>query len=179
MHEKIKFSEAQYFYSKMVKENAIRENFCFELSAFLSAARSVLQYALKEARSKQGGEQWYGDLVSKSPTLSFFKDKRDLNIHSGPISPRTDCTVIIGESICISDSISLVLKDKDGNIKEKFDTPRVLSETNKSSPTVIGKYQHRFIDWEGKEDILELGGIYIRELEQLINDGLVKGFISL
>lgn len=178
MNERVKLSEAQYFYSKMIKENEIRENFCFELSAFLSAARSVLQYALKEAKSKQGGKQWYVDFVSKSTTLSFFKGKRDFNIHSGPISPRTDCTVIIGEPICMSDSISIVLQDKDGNTIGKFDTPESLPDANKQIPTVIGKYQHLFIDWKGKEDILELGKSYIKELEQLINDGMAKGFIS-
>jgi len=35
------------------------------LSAFVSAARSVLQYALKEASTHAGGQQWYQDALQK------------------------------------------------------------------------------------------------------------------
>jgi len=178
MHERYKLSEAQYFYSKMIKENATRENFCYEMSAFLVAARSVLQHALEEAKNKHGGQKWYDTIVSKSIILSFFKNKRDFNIHEGLISLRTDCTVMIGEEIGIHDSISVVLQDKDGNVIGKFDTSGSPPETDKPKPTVIGKYQHFFDDWKGKEDILELCKIYINELELLISDGISNKFIT-
>ncbi len=51
MHEKDKIIEAEYFYSRMKQEQHDRDAFRHNLSAFLSAARSVLQYALKEAET--------------------------------------------------------------------------------------------------------------------------------
>jgi hypothetical protein len=178
MHEKDKLSEAKHFYSKMKEQNADRNIFCYNLSAFLTAARTVLQYALNESRSKNGGQAWYNGFVSKSHVLSFFRDKRDFNIHDEPIQPRTDCTVVIGEPVHITEAISVVLKDKDGNIVGKYNSPEPSHNTDKLEPTVIGKYQHKFNDWNGNEDILELGRIYIKELEDLIKDGITKGFIS-
>ncbi len=51
MYEKDKIIEAEYFYSRMSQEQNDRDAFRHNLSAFLSAARSVLQYALKEAET--------------------------------------------------------------------------------------------------------------------------------
>lgn len=50
MFEQEKLKEAKYFYSRMKEERGQedRESFKYNLSAFLSVARSVLQYALKE-----------------------------------------------------------------------------------------------------------------------------------
>ena len=53
------------------------ENFQYELSAFLSAARSILQYSLKEAQHKSGGQKWYDDYIAGSAILVFFKDKSE------------------------------------------------------------------------------------------------------
>lgn len=55
-NERSKLAEARYFYSRMRKEVDDREAFTCNLSAFLAAARSVLQYALKEAKTKTGGQ---------------------------------------------------------------------------------------------------------------------------
>ena len=55
MYEQEKLGEANYFYSRMLSEAVDRDAFIFNLSAFLSSARSVLQYAFKEAQTKSGG----------------------------------------------------------------------------------------------------------------------------
>jgi hypothetical protein len=77
-HEKRKLAEARYFYSLMRQEVNDREKFTFNLSAFLSAARSVLLYALETPKNKNGGQQWYDNHIAASSVLSFFRDKRDL-----------------------------------------------------------------------------------------------------
>ena len=50
MNEYTKLKEAQYFNSEMVKKQLNRDSFNYNLSAFLSSARSILQYALEEAK---------------------------------------------------------------------------------------------------------------------------------
>ncbi len=84
MHERKKFREAEYFYSKMIEGQGHRENFTYNLSAFLSSARSVLQYALNEVKAKTGGKKWYDDRISASAVMKFFKDKRDINSTPNP-----------------------------------------------------------------------------------------------
>src|SRR5271166_4284403 len=58
MHEYEKLEEARHFLERM-RQAAEPKAFQYELSAFLSAARSALQYALKEATTKTGGQKWY------------------------------------------------------------------------------------------------------------------------
>ena len=98
MHERKKLEETRYFYSKMNDSLNQREEFCYNLSAFLSSARSALQYALKECSSK-GKQQWYDSQIKSSPVLTFFKDKRDINIHTEPIQPQTNHNLALTETI--------------------------------------------------------------------------------
>src|ERR1051325_3352821 len=85
MNELKKLQEARYFYTKMIDEQQNKDKFLYNLSAFLSAARSVLQYAKEEVKNKPSGQNWYDNLMNSSRILKFFKDKRDLNIHEKPI----------------------------------------------------------------------------------------------
>lgn len=86
MHERQKLTEARYFLERMFSERGNHSAVSHELSAFLAAARSVLQYALDEAKAKPGGQQWY-DQAMADPLLRFFKDKRDTTIHREPVRP--------------------------------------------------------------------------------------------
>jgi len=115
MYEKTKLGEAKYFYSQMSANFNDSEKFTYDLSAFLSSARSVLQYALEEAKSKNGGQVWYDRRVSASNILSFFKDKRNLNIHYEPVHPIRHVNASITEKIGISDSISVVVRNTEEN----------------------------------------------------------------
>lgn len=90
MNEFEKIREAEYFLGRMTAEREVRDAFRFNPSAFLSAARSVLQYALEEARRKPGGQAWYDGHMAASPILTFFKDRRDVNIHVEPVALRAD-----------------------------------------------------------------------------------------
>ncbi|MDQ7839356.1 MAG: hypothetical protein RDU59_12785 [Thermodesulfobacteriota bacterium] len=107
MHEQEKLKEARYFARRMEASIDDPEAFQYELSAFLSAARSVLQYALDEAKQKPNGQRWYEAQVSGNAVLKFFKDKRDLNIHAEPVRPSRHIAVAITEHITISESIRI------------------------------------------------------------------------
>lgn len=176
MYEKVKLEEARYFYSSMQAEVNNPNTFQYNLSAFLSAARTVLQYALEEAK-RNNGQRWYDDLIANSNTLSFFKDKRNINIHAEPIKPRKDYAVTLKATITISTSLSIKLMNESGDIMEQRDIkkdkpPR---ELPKDDTTIEVKY--RFADWKGNEDVMELSKTYLDELEQVIEDGIKRGFI--
>ncbi len=92
MHEYEKLEEARHFLERM-RQATEPKGFQYELSAFLSAARSALQYALEEAKSKTGGQKWYDDAVKSLPLVSFFKEKRDLSVHEAPVIPSFGVTI--------------------------------------------------------------------------------------
>ena len=180
MHEGEKLEEAKYFYSKMIEEKEDRDNFRYNLSAFLSAARSVLQYALEEARPKRGGLQWYNDCVSTSTISQFFRDKRDISIHTDPIRPRVDYDLTIKDTLHLSESLSIVVRDKYGNIKHQYSSGEAKRKPKPKQPGTPAtlKIKHKFDDWSGSQDILTLCQMYIQELEDIIKDGIRQGFIT-
>ena len=91
MSKTSKIKEAEYFLARMEAEQENRERFEFNLSAFLSAARSVLQYAYEEVKKAGTGEmKWYENSVSGTPIIGFLKDKRDNNIHIEPVKPHAN-----------------------------------------------------------------------------------------
>jgi hypothetical protein len=178
MKEDEKLREAKYFYSRMIEEQENRDAFKFNLSAFLSSARSVLQYALKEARRKTGGQQWYDNWMDSSCVLSFLGKKRNFNTHTAPIEPRTDVTITVHDMVHISDSVHIELKDKEGKVLETQDIQEKAQPREETIPPVTSESRHKFQDWSGNEDVIELCGKYIQELEKVILDGLNKGYIT-
>lgn len=58
-----------------------------------------------------------------------------------------------------------------------------ISQPKEQTPTVTDKppeitIKYMFTDWIGDEDILALSQIYIDELEKVVEEGVLKGFIS-
>lgn len=178
MHEREKLEEAKYFYSRMLEEQSNRVYFKHNLSAFLSAARSVLQYAFEEAKTRQGGYQWYDNLKSKSLILGFFKHIRDVNIHEKPIKSQVNYDLTIIETVHISDSILIEIRDKDGNIKGKYLSDMPQKEIEKPRVQVESKVSYKFIDGQlNGKDVFVTCQKYIKELEEVIKEGISRGYI--
>jgi hypothetical protein len=59
MHEARKLKETWFFLGEMNTRGHDSSAFIHLLSGFLSAARSVAQYAHAEAATKSGGQAWY------------------------------------------------------------------------------------------------------------------------
>jgi len=178
MYEERKIREAKYFYSRMIEEQKNRDNFTYNLSAFLSCARSVLLYALEEARPKPGGQQWYDNYISARTILKFFKDKRNINIHIEPIKPLAHYNLTLTNTIDLSASLSITVRDKDGNIKEQYSSDEPKPKPKKPETPGVLEIKYKFNDWVGSEDILTLCQMYTQELEGIIKDGIHRGFIT-
>jgi hypothetical protein len=176
MNKLNKIKEAKYFYSQMVKTKEHSEEFKFNLSAFLSSSRSVLQYALREAEIKIDGKKWYDKQVTNDNVIKFLRDKRDINIHEEPLTTKRLVTIELSSTIHISDSVSISVKDKNGNIKSQstseFQPLKSAVENNLIS------IEYKFDDWEGDEDVLHICEEYLKKIEIIIEDGLNKGFFG-
>jgi hypothetical protein len=153
------------------------EAFQYELSAFLSSARSVLQYALEEAKQKANGQKWYKGQVSGNAVLKFFKDKRDLNIHAEPVRPSRHISVSDTAHISISESIRIEITQEDGTkeIREHKEAPPKPSQIESSSEV---KIRYVLTDWVGSEDAIELSRQYLTALESFVKAGTSSGYIS-
>lgn len=178
MNEREKLEEARYFYSRIQAEVNNPKPYQYNLSAFLSAARSVLQYACKEAESKSGGRAWYDNRIANSSILPFFRDKRDVNIHTEPVKPRKDYQVSMKATVHISSSLSIKLKDEKDNVIDQRCTKEAKPPHEPPTDIVSVEIRYRFSDWSGSEDVTELSQKYLGELEDVVNDGIKSGFIS-
>ena len=178
MHEQAKINEAKYFLAQMTAVVTERTAFNYNLSAFLAAARSALQYALKEAKPKRGGQAWYDAQIAAKPAVKFFKDTRDISIHANPISPSAKIGVSVTDTIHCSDSLSVTIRRKDGTIEEE----RSLGSSppppppKESEPSVT--YEYCFPDWSGSEDVIALSQSYITDVEAIVSDGVANGLLT-
>ena len=178
MHEQAKLAEARYFYSRMAQELDRRQEFQYDLSAFLSSARSVLLYARDEAKAKSGGQQWYDAQMTSSPVLAFFKDRRDVNIHIEPVRPIQHTNVTTTVTIHLSVSASVTHRDADGNVLHQSppETPQAKPREPDTPPVVTTQY--KFADWPGSEDVMDLCRTYLDELQQVVADGIARAFLT-
>jgi hypothetical protein len=177
MHEREKLNEAKYFLRHMEASVNSPDAFQYELSAFLSAARSVLQYALEESKQKPNGQRWYETQVSGSTILKFFKDKRDINIHTKPVGLSRLISVSDTLHVSISESARIEITREDGikEIRESKEEPR---KTNPIESSAEVKICYILPDWDGPEDAIQLSRQYLTALEAFVNAGTAFGLIS-
>lgn len=179
MNEKEKLSEAKYFLRNMIETESSRELFRYNLSAFLSASRSILQYALEEAKQNSGGPDWYGRSMRSSQIFRFFKDKRDVNIHEEPVPLKVQHNITSNETICISESIHIKRVDKCGKVLSEYHSPESGKKNSESdTSSVVSKTVYKFDDWSGSEDVLSLSEKYLQELDSFVSDGVAKRYIK-
>lgn len=177
MREETKIKEARFFYSHMVLQTQDRQAFLYYLSAFLSASRSALQYASKEAKSNIQGQKWYDGKINSSKYVTFFKGKRDLNIHERPIQVSQRSSASIADTIHISENVVAKLVDQAGKVTTVHSSGNDVGPEQTESSTSI-KTLLVFRGWTGREDAIELCEKYLAELEQIILDGKKRGFLT-
>lgn len=153
-----------------------RKAFNYNLSAFLAAARSALQYANKEATSKPGGQAWYDTQVAGKPIVRFLKDKRDVSIHAEPIVPSASVDVSVTDIVHLSDSVTCMIEYDDGRREDR--TIASSPEFAPSETTSAVKYTYFFHDWPGHEDLLTLCSTYLTDIERIVADGVASGFLT-
>lgn len=175
-----KLDEASYFFNCMVLNEHKTGLFQFNYSAFLTAARSVLQYAHEEVNpdcnpnAKQGALKWYQKAVAKSKVIKFGRKERDENIHWAPVIPNNSVTVVPNAIEVTKESNIAVLRGS----RLLTITQRPEAELPEPSPPAEVFYTYTSSRWEGPEDLLRVCRMYLDELEALVKDGISKGYIT-
>lgn len=181
MRENDKVKEAKFFLNELRKTpNEDLDPMRYRLSAFLSAGRSVLQYAMEEAEQKPGWMNWYKAQLAASKTFAFFKDKRDANIHrQSPASFRQDVSITVGGSLRPTGKLTMKII-RGGEFIDL--EPEPAAEPGSAVPSEVDEgsteYRVSFADWTGQEDLYELCELYVQELGKFVSDGIKAGYIS-
>jgi hypothetical protein len=178
MNEIEKIQEAEYFLDRMTAKRESRDAFRFNLSAFLSAARSVLQYAREEVRPKPGGLAWYDSHMANNKVLKFFKDKRDINIHVEPVVVRVDVGVQATERIRLSESVTIDIFEGGKLVDRRQSAPVELeTESEPADQPATTSRIYRFGDWSGGEDVFQLSATYLNELKHVVAEGQQRAYL--
>ena len=112
-----KLLEAKYFLERMIENHAERNAFKYNLSAFLSAARSVTLIMQNEYHNILGFDKWYSiqqDKMKADDKMKILDAKRDVTIHQESVSPRAHVDVHITEHITLTESVSVQVIRADG-----------------------------------------------------------------
>ncbi|OOC59062.1 hypothetical protein BBD40_25785 [Paenibacillus ihbetae] len=159
------------------------EPFNFFLSAFLSAARSIIQYTYERAEIL-GRKPDYNMLVSERPILRYFKGKRDINIHVQPVKSIQQVNIDLYSSVTVQtkESVRIQMIEADGSISrdETYETPASVQsrqEKDNDEPGPVRSLHYRFDDWPGEEDVLELSKEYLVNLRTFVNNAHSTGLI--
>jgi hypothetical protein len=159
----------------MFKSMGVVDEFEYNLSAFLSASRSILQYALEECKIN-GNQKWCVDYLNSSEVIAFFKDKRNINIHEVPVKTiqRQQSTNTLNLPL----SLTFQKIDKDGIISEKILEPN--HSANKIEHNIKSGYNltYLFDDSNGDKSVLELCEMFVNELSNFIKEGTEKNYIT-
>lgn len=170
MNEDLKLREARYFLRRMNEVLGEPEEFQFNLSAFLSAARSVSQYVHKEASHAAGGQKWYDDRVSQEPLVLFFKTERDSNVHVRPVPLDGNVDVFASDGGHLTEHAIVEKRDAAGRLIEVVE-----SVTDPVPPTVEPPFHlvfhYELPGWAGPEEVPELCQNYLIALTTLVTDG--------
>lgn len=192
MDERKKLDEAKYFYKHMNNVIGKSLEFAYNLDAFLTAARSVMQFLYDEVKTKSSQKEWYENLYSEKKILGYFRDKRNYTVHERQLVPNQKIKVSITEFITVVPEIKIDFYrvDSEGNrIEENLN--RGEDQNNKQidkqenvqksklvnideqiaqmpKPSSSVTYEYRFDDWPGTEDIIELSKLYIDDLENIL-----------
>lgn len=183
MHEAQKLKEAWYFLGEMHAKVRDPHAFVHCLSAFLSASRSPIQYALAEAEARLGkknAHKWHVAQLGKYKLVNFFKDERDVNIHVKPVDPKAIFQVEGHVTLHIRGAAHYrvnFVDDKGQPVEMASPPPEPVPASPPPSAPKEPEVRYEFADRPG-EDILVLCESYLREVEAYVKDAQNAGYVT-
>ena len=205
------YNEISKFKNRIFVKNGLDEEtgsypLLTNIASFLVHARSILQYAQKEAM-ESGNQAKYDQYVGQNEIIKFFKKVRDSEIHEYTISSHAtihaDSPIISYDSethTAIGTEVQLYvepLSDLDSPKNKNMEVEIVTTlgkkveinnayirrleaegENDLAEATRNGKELYEEQECDGEKDIFKLCEKYIEELKIFINFGISNGFIT-
>jgi hypothetical protein len=172
-----KVREAAYFYDRMCEEVNEREHFLFNLSAFLTAARSMRDYVKSDTKGNAALKQWWdSSQIHLDPITRYFDERRNYNVHleanrANAAVDELQATVSMsfGVQLATGESLTIQVIRADGTVEKPityFSEPR---PTGPIATTVSWSY--RFPDYPTRpRDVLQACHDYLELVRQFVAD---------
>ena len=157
---RFKLREAENFLVQMERLFKEDDNFYWNLSAFLSAARSITYYMQKQYKHKDGFEEWYKRQQSQmkaDPELKYLNEARVEAVHTE--------TVPTGATREVSVTVDTI-------VVEEGTEPRKLSGQAESVPVAQNESRtiRRFFPKFKNGDVMSFCRRQLSKLSQLVDD---------
>lgn len=167
-----KLREAEYFLGQMKANTQDPDAFRWNLSAFLSAARSVTFYLQKEFRGNPDFDSWYPEkqaLLAADTEAKYFDEARVSSIHVRAVSPRKTVDVRMYESVGVSESFRFELI-REGRVVATGESHSPPSPPPQPKPTEV-EISYFFADFPGGEkEVLQACEEHVTKLRDLLED---------
>ena len=168
---KQKLLETKYFLERMIENQAERDKFKYNLSAFLAAFRSVTMIMQKEFNKVSGFANWYQvqqEKMKADDKMKLLNTKRTMTIHQQLVQPRAHVNVCITEHISLTDSASIIVTRADGTIERYDSTPPEPPPTPAKTETTA---QWRwYFDEVSDSDVVTVCQECMTELEAIVSE---------
>lgn len=170
-----KLEEAKYFLDKLVGSTENERHVKFNVSAFLSAARSVTLYLQKEFHDNPNFQSWYISKqkeMKRDSLLEFFKEKRNFVLKEEYGKFRQHLGATIPENIHVAESVLVKLVRANGTTEEIKAEPQPppQEQKDKDEATLSHKW---FLEDYPDVDVITLCQEYIDKLSSLIEEAKV------
>jgi len=175
-----KLNEACYFLEQMKEKQSDRDAFKYNLSTFLSAARSVTWVMQEEFDKASGFKEWYEKAqqnMKQDSDMKFFNEKRTMTIHIGPVRPRAKVDVTIyAPPINITASAlppTVITTKADGTTRQGAETEPMplpvapVSDETKAEGKAVTEWRWYFEEMPDK-DVVTTCEEHIKKLEALV-----------
>ena len=187
---RLKLEEAEYYFEELKRNIENDRIFGFNLSAFVTSARSVTFIMQKEFHHIIGFEDWYTNkqrLIQSDNDFKFFNELRVATVHTKALQPNKKVKVSIVEpAISITDSVSVRVIRAGKAVEEhpaqdeNMDTQQVPSFTKAFEPfRSLGKKSarnkgsrniSRFFKERPDDDLVGLCEKYVGKLKKLVDE---------
>jgi predicted P-loop ATPase/GTPase len=173
-----KLEEARFFFDEMKRNLEDDKIFSFYLSAFITAARSIIDnFMQKEFKNITGFTEWYQSKqeIIQSDDFKFFNQMRVATVHTNRIKPNKEVYMGITESpISVTDSVDVkvvragyLVEEHSSQDTKKTDT---LSEPLEKNVSASSKAVKRHFKEYPEKKLDELCQRYLQDLTKLVDE---------
>ena len=181
METENKLEEAKYFFNQIKNSLNNPQILGFNLSAFITAARTVTWFMQKEYSANPKFKTWYEAKqkeMKEDSVCKFFHNLRTANIHTKSPETNREVSVSIAESVPVSDSISVkviragkVIQESSSKETEINNSSSMNHNTNTKNSIPHNNVTIKiFFREKSEEDGISLCESYLSKVVKIVNE---------
>ena len=179
LYQKLQFYKGKVFENLGFDKKTQTYPLHTEIGSFIGHARSIFQYAYKEA-SERGAKKDYERCVGQHPVIRVFKDLRDVEIHASGLGTRTTLSVKIrvGSPKHHPPEITTAVTKKLEVTPDLINQLQAEGDSDALQAIKDGKDLYEAVSLDGETDFFKLLQVYMAAISEFIKCGIKAGFIT-